>query len=141
MLKLINHFSTALRNYVSPGETELEIPFNVAKKLNTLSEGDHTYLSLVGRNGRSEIVKYTHTAPLKNGVVTVERDVGQTGSINHPAGTCVTIDVNTVLLDEYVGALIESRVAQEVAKHIEAVTADVAAFKKDVEARLKKAGK
>lgn len=33
MLKLINHFSTALRNYVSPSDTEIEIPAQVAKKL------------------------------------------------------------------------------------------------------------
>lgn len=116
MLKVINHFSTALRNYVSPGEAEFEIPAQVAKKLNELEIGDHTYISLVGRNGRSEIVKYTHTAEVKRGVITVERDVvGGTGGINHPAGTCVTIDFNTVLLDEYVGNLIEARVGAKLA--------------------------
>ena len=139
MLKVIDHFSTALRNYVSPGETELEIPFSVAKRLNALEVGDHTYLSLVGRNGRSEIVKYTHTAELRNGIITVERDAGHTGDINHPAGTCITIDMNTVLLHGYVAEQVKALVDEHVAAFKTKVETDLSDFKKSVEAKLKKA--
>lgn len=119
MLKLIDHFSTASQNYVSPSQTEIEIPFRVAQKLNALEVGDHTYISLVGRNGRAEITKYTHTAPIKSGVITVERDVGKTGAMNFPAGTCVTIDINTVALTEYVAAVVAEAVQAALANTAE----------------------
>jgi len=117
MLKIINHFSTKLRNYITPDETVLEIPFDMAKKLNTLESGDHTYLSLVGYNGRAEIVKYTHGSDLKKGSITVERNVGGTGALNFPAGTCVTIDCNTVLMHEYVTGLALEVVQAELNKY------------------------
>lgn len=119
MLKLIDHFSTASQNYVSPNQTEIEIPFRVAQKLNTLEVGDHTYISLIGRNGRAEITKYTHTAPIKSGVITVERDVGKTGAMNFPAGTCVTIDMNSVALSEYVATVVQEAVQAALAQPAE----------------------
>lgn len=140
MLKLINHFSTALRNYVSPSDTEIEIPTQVAKKLNTLSEGDHTYISLIGRNGRAEIVKYTHIKELKGGVISVERDAGQTGALNHPAGTCVTIDLNTVLLDEYIADTVAAKVDEKLEAFKTEVNAELTKMTKAINA-LKKADK
>lgn len=119
MLKLIDHFSTASQNYVSPSQTEIEIPFRVAQKLNALEVGDHTYISIVGRNGRAEITKYTHTGPVKSGVITVERDVGKTGAMNFPAGSCVTIDMNSVILSEYVASVVEEAVQAALAAKAE----------------------
>lgn len=129
MLKLLNHFSTALQNYISPTDTELRIPAGVAKKLNDLEVGDHTLLSLVNRNGRSEIVKYTHTKEVTGDTITVERGAQGTGSMNFPAGTCLTAEITPFALDEYVAQVLQGVVAP-LQEQIETLKKEVASLKK-----------
>lgn len=114
MLKVINGFSTAIGNYISPSDTILHIPMVMVDKLNkALDVGDHTFLTLVGYNGRNEIVKYTKTKDVKTNEIQVERDAGLTGALNFPPNTCLSLTFNTVVLDEYIREAVQQEVARQ----------------------------
>lgn len=62
------------------------------------SDGDYTYLSVIGRNGGYEIVKVSNVA----GDLTVDRGQGSTVAINAIPGSCVRFESNTVVLAEMI---------------------------------------
>lgn len=101
MLSFIDYFKGSLSSHLKTTDDTIVLKFEQARRLNELAEGDHVYLT-VRYLDRFEVVKFTKTYELKGGIVPVERDVLGKGRKNFPAGSCVSVDWNSVQLREFI---------------------------------------
>lgn len=101
MLSFIDYFKGSLTTHFQTTDDVLHMPFKAAQRLNELAEGDHVYLT-VRYLDRFEVVKFTKEKDIRGGVVPVERDVLGKGRKNFPAGSCVSIDWNSIQLKEFI---------------------------------------
>lgn len=101
MLSFIDYFKGSLVSNLKTTDGSMAMKFEHARRLNELAEGDHVYLT-VRYLDRFEVVKFTKASDIKNGIVPVERDVLGKGRKNFPAGSCVSVDWNSVQLREFI---------------------------------------
>lgn len=100
MLDFLDNFNYDLLCGIQPTDTILRLGSNAIRRLNTLSEGDHIYLTLVLQD-KYEVVKYTHAGKIIGDSISVERDVGGQGTKNFPRGACVRVEWLKRTVQEY----------------------------------------
>lgn len=105
MLKHLDFFSTRLNKplHAGVGLAKLRPLYGVLDLLNGLSDGDHIYLVL-SYQGRSEVVKYTHTKSLDliGGEIQIRIERGQHGTTvtSWPAGACIRAEMTSDIVAE-----------------------------------------
>ena len=101
MLKFLDGFKGSLLKNLQTTDDTLNVTHTAQNALNELPEGDHVYITLRYLD-RYEVVKFVKDTPLKNGKVPVTRDVLGKGRKNFPAGTCISVDWNSIQLKEFI---------------------------------------
>ena len=85
MLEYIDNFEYGIGCSLKPTETELVLPPEAIKQLNTVMKGNHVYIF-----------------PPLTDKVPVERDVEVKGSKNFPMGSCAKVQWNKLTMEEYI---------------------------------------
>lgn len=104
MYRLIDFVDGRLMKQLPSTDSTMWADSGIAKQLNQLNIGDHTYLILKIRD-RREIVKYTHTRVLKPAGAAIDLPIarGQFGTTatTFPYGSCIYSQLTSGQLEEW----------------------------------------
>lgn len=101
MLKFIDNLRGKVTSNIQTTADVLPIVPSMVKKLETLNDGEHIYLTLRYLD-RHEVVKFTKDGPITRNQIAVERDVLGNGRKNFPCSSCIEADWNSKQLQEFV---------------------------------------
>lgn len=101
MLEFLDGFSTKLQSNLSTTQDTITICKNAVDKLNTLSEGNHVYLTIKYLD-RYEVVKFIKDQDIVGNKIHITRDMLSKGRKNFPCGACVVVDFNSIQLTEFI---------------------------------------
>jgi hypothetical protein len=113
VLKLLDGLTLVAKAPIAPADNQVLISSVDAVKLNAMAVGDHTYLTIKDGRG-SEIVKYTHAAPIvvTPGTVNIPVDRAQCGTTRRawPINACLqpAISGAACVLEEFILQVMEA---------------------------------
>lgn len=101
MLKYMDNVKGKVTEHIQTTSIALPVTSNMVKKLETMNDGDHIYLSLRYLD-RYEVVKFTKDGPIIRNRIPVERDILGQGRKNFPCQSCVEADWNSKQMQEFI---------------------------------------